>query len=342
VRGEASRYQPGAKASPRLSSRVSSRPALNGSWRTSSFSALVSTSGRLAQRAEEGVDHDALEATPPALGPAGETPSRPPVRLHDFPAGARAGQLVHDVLENLDFAAEEPAIAALVERRAKRHGLRAEAILPLPAAVRDVLDTPLEPSDLTFRLAAVAAERTLREMPFTLPVAQAAEAALAPRALARAFAKLGGATARAYAPRLESLRFQELRGYLTGFVDLILEHGGRWWIVDYKSNHLGPHPEDYRAYALVDEMIRHHYVLQYHLYTVALHAHLRQRLPGYDYERHMGGALYLFVRGMSPSHPVGTGIFADRPERALIDWLASVFAGEARSAATPPPRADAR
>jgi len=56
----------------------------------------------------------------------------------------------------------------------------------------------------------------------------------------------------------------------------------------------------------------------------------------------VGGAHYLFIRGMSPSHPVGTGIFADRPERALIDWLASVFAGEARSAARPPPRADAR
>jgi exodeoxyribonuclease V beta subunit len=72
VRGEASRYQPGAKASPRLSSRMSSRPELTASWRTSSFSALVSTSGRLAQRAEEGVDHDALEATPP--------PSAPPAR----------------------------------------------------------------------------------------------------------------------------------------------------------------------------------------------------------------------------------------------------------------------
>jgi exodeoxyribonuclease V beta subunit len=76
-------------------------------------------------------------------------------------------------------------------------------------------------------------------------------------------------------------------------------------------------------------MLRHHYVLQYHLYTLALHAHLRRTLPGYDYDRHMGGALYLFVRGMSPAHAQGCGVFADRPARALIEWLASVFVGEA-------------
>jgi exodeoxyribonuclease V beta subunit len=107
----------------------------------------------------------------------------------------------------------------------------------------------------------------------------------------------------------------------------VLEHDGRWWVIDYKSNHLGVHAEDYAPHALASEMARHHYVLQYHLYAVALHLHLMQRLPGYDYGRDVAGVLYLFVRGISPRHPFGTGVFQDRPSRALIDHLAGVLGG---------------
>jgi exodeoxyribonuclease V beta subunit len=107
----------------------------------------------------------------------------------------------------------------------------------------------------------------------------------------------------------------------------VLEHEGRFWVVDYKSNHLGAHAEDYAPPALAAEMTRHHYVLQYHLYAVALHLYLTQRRSGYDYDRDVAGVLYLFVRGMSPRHPLGTGVFQDRPSRALIEHLAAVFAG---------------
>ena len=72
-------------------------------------------------------------------------------------------------------------------------------------------------------------------------------------------------------------------------------------------------------------MTRHHYVLQYLLYSVALHRHLRLRVPGYDYEQHFGGVYYLFVRGMAPEHPVGTGVFADRPSRALVEALSALL-----------------
>jgi exodeoxyribonuclease V beta subunit len=70
-------------------------------------------------------------------------------------------------------------------------------------------------------------------------------------------------------------------------------------------------------------MEEHDYVLQYHLYAVALHRHLARRLPGYDFETHMGGAYYLFLRGMSPDAPRGCGIFYDRPSRSLIEALSA-------------------
>jgi exodeoxyribonuclease V beta subunit len=72
-------------------------------------------------------------------------------------------------------------------------------------------------------------------------------------------------------------------------------------------------------------MAEHHYYLQYHFYTVALHRHLTQRLPGYDYERDFGGALYLFIRGLGPD---GRGVYFDRPQRALLDALGAALEGD--------------
>jgi exodeoxyribonuclease V beta subunit len=131
---------------------------------------------------------------------------------------------------------------------------------------------------------------------------------------------------RAYARRIATLRFDPLAGYLKGFVDLVFEWNGRFYLVDYKSNHLGPQPTHYDAAALEVPMSEHHYVLQYHLYVVALDRYLALRLKDYDYERHFGGVYYLFLRGMDPDHPVGRGIFHDCPTRELIESLTDSLA----------------
>ncbi|NIC39599.1 PD-(D/E)XK nuclease family protein, partial [Aquabacterium sp. A08] len=99
------------------------------------------------------------------------------------------------------------------------------------------------------------------------------------------------------APR-PPLRDDRLHGMFKGFMDLVFEHRGRYYVADYKSNWLGPHDADYTADALRAEVLRARYELQYALYLLALHRLLRQRLPGYDYDRHMGGAVYLFLRGL--------------------------------------------
>lgn len=326
-------YRPDDAASRELTAREALRE-LSQSWRISSFSALVAARDRLGQRAEEGVDHDAqelAEAAAAATGFAAATSAAarsPRIRLDEFPAGARAGQLVHDVFEHLDFRADDAAIAAVIDRRSRRHRLPKASLAPLGGAIRDVLDAPLVgTAETALRLASIDTARTLREMPFTMPVAQTAERALDSGALARAFEALGSPAARAYAPFLRRIGFPELRGYLTGVIDLVLEHGGRWWVVDYKSNHLGAHAEDYAPAALAAEMARHQYVLQYHLYAVAVHLYLTSRLRDYDYDRDVAGVLYLFVRGISPHHPPGTGVFEDRPTRALIDHLSAILMG---------------
>jgi exodeoxyribonuclease V beta subunit len=166
-------------------------------------------------------------------------------------------------------------------------------------------------------------------MEFTLPVVGAGAARFTAASLADVLAEHAQAPGVcSYAERVRSLGFARLQGHLRGFVDLVFEHGGRFYLVDYKSNHLGEAVGDYQADSLEQAMHAHHYTLQYHLYVVALHRYLRQRLSDYDYARHMGGVYYLFLRGMAPGHEPGTGIHFDRPPAELIGALSALLAGE--------------
>jgi exodeoxyribonuclease V beta subunit len=125
------------------------------------------------------------------------------------------------------------------------------------------------------------------------------------------------------------LMFASLSGYLKGFIDLVFEHEGRFFVLDWKSNFLGYETHDYRREALSEEMTRQGYHLQYLLYCVALQRYLLHRLPAYDPDLHFGGVVYLFIRGVRPhwQQPDGTpsGLFFHRPDPALIGELSSLF-----------------
>ncbi|MCD6295063.1 MAG: hypothetical protein J7M20_09150, partial [Deltaproteobacteria bacterium] len=92
----------------------------------------------------------------------------------------------------------------------------------------------------------------------------------------------------------------------------------------YKSNHLGDNPRDYGLKAMAGAMLSHRYDLQYVLYTLALHRLLKARLPDYRYQRDMGGAVYLFLRGVDRNH---NGVYGDKPPQTLIEQLDRDFAG---------------
>jgi exodeoxyribonuclease V beta subunit len=122
-----------------------------------------------------------------------------------------------------------------------------------------------------------------------------------------------------YAERVRSLRFAELEGYLGGFIDMVFEHDGRWYVVDYKSNLLGTRPLDYAPPRLEPVMSQHHYHLQSHLYVLAVQRYLTLRLGArFDFDRDFGGIAYLFLRGMSPRHEEGCGVYFERPHPALL------------------------
>ncbi|HOU54501.1 MAG TPA: UvrD-helicase domain-containing protein [Myxococcota bacterium] len=274
------------------------------------------------------------------------------VPLSEVPSGRHIGDFLHRVTERLDFRRDDPDYRReVVEEARGLHGVSCNTAERYAAVLPDLLRTPLVGRDPRCFGPAVSLqdlpwEDTLRELDFQIPVRGGTRAGigvgslLGPAMLRRAFAAGGDPedpVMAAWRPVLDSLDFTSFHGFLKGSIDLVFRHRGpgdpepRWWVVDYKTNRLSPRgaPERFRDYlpeALLREMVEARYVLQYHLYLVALHRFLTWRLPGYDYDRHVGGACYLFVRGMAGARdPHGTGVFVDRPPRKRIEAISRLM-----------------
>jgi exodeoxyribonuclease V beta subunit len=299
-------------------------------WRHSSFSALASTAprtGHSPRPADEGIDHDAHVADPAlSLGEG----ARQDVMLHAFPAGAAAGTLLHSILEHIDFSLTDSRDwGEIIEDTLRRNGFETSWRSVLVEALGEIVKTRWDEAGPS--LAEILRERRMDEMEFLLPVG-AGNKSIDPNSgmrvadLAEVFAKHASTPfMHDYADRLSALRFEPLAGYLKGFIDLVFEWQGRVFHVEYKNNKHRTTPPQYQPEALLASMAEHHYVLQYHLYTVALHRHLATRLRDYEYDLHMGGAYYLFLRGMAPNNALGCGIYRDRPTRDLIEALSELL-----------------
>ena len=367
------RWRPASAPAPALAARELGR-TVRRTWRVASFSSLVA--GREDDTTDPagapGVDRDAIDAATAEGGTVGSAvdgavvpsvggPITPPtepssnegrisieqrdaerVPLADFPAGARAGQLIHDILENTDFTVSQGyrRLEAQVERQLGAQGLGVERWRErLVHALGHALATPL--GEGAPPLQSVSWGDRIHEMAFFAPLRAGGPPTRSADVADAMAAAPGPGMPAGYPARLRRRAWPALRGTLHGYVDLIfrtprevdadgrLDPGSsRWYLVDYKSNRLGAAFGDYRPERLAAEMSRHDYVLQYHLYVVALHRYLRHRLPGYDYERHFGGVRYLFLRGMRPESADRRGVFADRPPLALVERLEVLLCGE--------------
>jgi exodeoxyribonuclease V beta subunit len=296
--------------------------------RISSFSAL--TSHAPAEAEEQIRDHDASAAPPQ---PAELEPEGPSLRLAGFPRGAKAGSFFHDVLEHYDFTSPRPLVLReLVEARLLDYRYPIDVWRePVCEHLYAVLDTPLANPDAgpAVRLADVPSRSRLSELEFCLPVGGRTPGreprALSAPDLARVFREHpSAALAGEYAARVGRLGFVPLRGYLRGFIDLVFRHDERYFLVDYKANHLGDHAADYSPRALSEAMLRGQYFLQYHLYALALHRYLGRRLRGYDFARHFGGVYYLFIKGMGPGLG-SSGVFFEKPPLGRLDALSRLL-----------------
>jgi exodeoxyribonuclease V beta subunit len=356
-------YAPPSRRVPELAAASLDRE-LDRAWQRTSYSAItahahqtapgdaVGTGPLVASEPEEQVTDDealldGLSAPDGVRDVAtGDGPLDVPVPLADVPGGTEFGTFVHAVLEEVDFTAPDlrDALRSLTATQLERRRTRIGDPEVLAEGLARAVETPLGPLARGLALRDIQPRDRLNELDFELPL----DGGRTGTATVAAIAEL----LRAHLPADDPLRGYadalttagmggELRGFLTGSIDLVLrvsdaEAQPRYLVADHKSNRLGTHGQpltagDYAPDALADAMVRGHYPLQALLYQVALHRYLRWRVPGHS-AASLGGALYLFLRGMVGSDtPVvdgqPCGVFAWQPPPSLIEATSDLLDG---------------
>lgn len=252
--------------------------------------------------------------------------------IHAFPAGAQAGTFLHEIMEwagadGFDQFARDLATpdtretrsAQLLDYCEQRHYQEQHPMLLewLASFMQTPFMVSTDHDARPLRFAELAANQYRIEMEFWLALGHLDQRVLDDIVCASEFPDQ---------PR-PALLPRQMEGMLKGFVDLLLEHEGRYYVLDYKSNRLGPTCDSYTLEAMRDAMLHHRYDVQYALYTVALHRLLASRLgDAYDYDRHVGGAIYIFMRGVDQE---GHGIFVRRLPYETVLALEAALGGMA-------------
>ena len=259
--------------------------------------------------------------------------------------GSSTGRTLEDALthslKNIDYnavsAVWRPQV--LQNDNTVRDGL---GFAPLSTWLRDVIETPLG----GFKLQDLSDKNCVKEMEFLLSMPNTISSGFYSTAasnqtlngLINDFYKREDPQMLEYVKEAQ-VSFADVKGLMTGFIDLLAIHEGRFYVIDYKSNHLGDEPEAYSYEAMKKAVAAHRYDVQYLIYTVAVHRFLK-KVYGSKYSYDMiGGVRYLFLRGMSGSSGLGAkgtdkeantyapGVFGLRLPEDLINELDAYFGG---------------
>ena len=315
-------------------------PDVKSDWRVQSFTGLMNEHHRLHPQIYSVVKQPAVDARY-----ANETNQ---IHILNFPKGSNAGTFLHTLFEHTDFES-----GGLIEKYARSGESLQEHISKL--LVRKQLVSEFKQQAWAEYLAEwvrriLALELStghgpglrLRDLSKKDRVVEA-EFFFRVSALA---AKELNITLSAFREDLPALGFEQFRGHIKGAIDLTFRHDGRYYLLDYKSNHLGFEAEDYSHARLEAAIVDHRYDVQYLLYSVALHRLLKQRVgESYDYDTHFGGVYYLFLRGMeldggaegmvgdnaSRDKSALPGVYFARPEKALIERLDALMGAQVGS-----------
>ncbi|HMA65545.1 MAG: exodeoxyribonuclease V subunit beta [Fibrobacterota bacterium] len=281
-------------------------------WRIASYSLLAHSGTSQSQQFE--MQFDERES---ALNIQKSAPVN--FDIFSFPRGAKSGTLLHDIIEATDLSAELSATTMeLVTASLEKSGFETTWSTVVFDMLTTLKQVPLKTADTEIRLGQITPENSIKEMGFYFPLSTVSH-----RELKSVFEDQQNLFGEVYTA--EGLSFDTLSGFIKGFVDMIFQHDGKFYIIDWKSNYLGNSVQDYTPDKLRPVMNNEHYVLQYYLYAVALDQYLRVHKPGYSYKKHFGGVLYLFLRGLSLEGD--SGIFYDRPDFGKVEALRGVLLG---------------
>jgi len=222
--------------------------------------------------------------------------------------GANVGTALHSIFERLEFS--DPASWEQTIINASKYYsniIKEEAIPYFLQLVREVMTTEIGHSDERFNLQCISNEQKFPELEFLFSIENVNKTAVAK--ILDTEAELNGEA--------------DIEGLMTGFIDLVFEHNGKYYILDWKSNHLGNTTESYNEAGMEQAMKGSNYHLQYLIYTVALKRYLAQKIPNFDYNIHFGGVIYVFLRGVRSGSK--TGIYYKKPFAQSIIELDIIF-----------------
>jgi exodeoxyribonuclease V beta subunit len=296
---------------------------IDDTWRVSSYSSLISR--RIIDIDQP--DRDALGSLFRHLEDTTEdwTDSRElrsQTDIFRFPRGAHSGNFFHDILEHLDYTDCSPrALKEPVRRALQAHGFGSAWQDIVCETIAHVLSVPLRPAQPELALSSIAFEQRVNEMEFYFPIKT-----ISPQKLQSVFKEHSNFDSGEELPeRLGKLAFRPVAGFMKGYMDLVFHYQDRFYLVDWKSNDLGPTIDSYGQAALQEAMQQHFYILQYHLYVLALSQYLRMRHRGFRYASDFGGVFYLFIRGIDSRRGPEYGVYFDLPKPELINALGKVL-----------------
>ena len=281
-------------------------------WQLSSFSSLV-RHHHAPHTARFNLDDD-QQAN---IEPVNESLEEEVCNSFTFPKGAHAGNFLHTLLEEVDFT--QPVhvmegVDELIQSLLERFGIEVHWLETVKDWLVTILETPLQHEGLS--LSALDDKAKQVEMEFYFPIEHLS---------ARDF----NSVLNEYSVldcSVNDVAFKTIKGMLKGFIDLTFVWDNQYFILDYKSNHLGMELDDYLTPSMEQAMSEHRYDIQLVLYTLALHRLLKLRINDYSYDEHIGGGYYLFLRGMNAN---GTqGQFFHKPDRNLIEALDALIDGK--------------
>jgi exodeoxyribonuclease V beta subunit len=289
------------------------------SWRILSYSSLVTSGAPDADYPDRDASQLHIEQNSVISSEDREAAEEiDELTIFAFPRGIRAGSFFHDVLEHHDFSDKNSKhLENLVSKKLVQYGLDLRWHPTVCLAITKVLSVSLLPDHQQLHLSSIGTVDRINEMEFYYPLNF-----VSPRLLKEIFKDYSRIKIdEKIALQTENLSFAPSLGFMKGYIDMVFQHRGRFYLVDWKSNYLGPSIEHYDNGSLNKTMVAEHYNLQYHIYTLALHQHLRLQKSNYRYEKDFGGVFYIFIRGIEGTGDSRYGIFFDLPNQDLIDAL---------------------
>lgn len=301
---------------------------INRSWKISSYSSLISqrTHNKGNDKTGESADASSTIILPEKVVPAKDD-------IAGFPKGAQAGLFFHEIFEHLDFTSNNNEhLTILVKNKLNKYNFDAVWLNAVCRMVNRVLSIPLIHNQQTndnkqinanhaFSLSTISSAQKINEMEFYFPLMPVSVSILK-----SIFADSGVAKNYCNFPaQIEKLTFMPVKGFMKGYIDMVFSANGKYYLIDWKSNFLGEEITAYDQNSMKQVMNENYYILQYHLYAVALHQYLGTRIKEYYYSRNFGGIFYIFIRGVNPDYGSDYGIYFDLPGKEIMNKLGTAL-----------------